>query len=68
MNECPIFEQQEETNDNETKVEIASKAELADEYLNLARVIQADFDNYRKRNMKLADEARQKGIFEAIKA
>ncbi len=32
------------------------------------QLLQADFDNYRKRNMKLADEARQKGIFEAIKA
>ena len=30
--------------------------------------LQADFDNFRKRNANLAQESRQKGIFEAIKA
>ncbi len=30
--------------------------------------LQADFDNYRKRNAKLAEEAKQKGVFDAVKA
>ncbi len=30
--------------------------------------LQADFDNYRKRNAKLALESRQKGVFEAVES
>lgn len=39
---------------------------LAEEYLNLARVIQADFDNYRKRSLEQIEKARVDGIVEAV--
>ena len=39
---------------------------LADEYLNLARVIQADFDNYRKRSLAQIEKAKVDGIAEAV--
>ena len=34
----------------------------------MVQQLQADFANYRKRNVNLANEARQNGIFEAVKA
>ena len=34
---------------------------LADEYLTLARQVQADFDNYRKRNKEAVNQAREDG-------
>ena len=34
---------------------------LADEYLTLARQVQADFDNYRKRNVDAVNKAREDG-------
>ena len=34
---------------------------LANEYLNLARQVQADFENYRKRNIEAVNQARQDG-------
>lgn len=39
-----------------------NKNALVEEYLNLARVIQADFDNYRKRSLIQIENARQDGI------
>ena len=39
---------------------------LAEEYLNLARVIQADFDNYRKRSIQQIDKARIDGIASTV--
>lgn len=39
---------------------------LADEYLNLARVIQADFDNYRKRSAEQINRARLDAIAETV--
>ena len=40
--------------------------ELAEEYLNLARVIQADFDNYRKRSLEQIERARLDGIASTV--
>ena len=39
---------------------------LADEYLNMARVIQADFDNYRKRSAENMRQAKIDGTIEAL--
>lgn len=60
----------------EEKVEVLEKEEtqekeknntaLADEYLNLARVIQADFDNYRKRSAEQLAKARIDAIAETV--
>ena len=40
--------------------------DLAEEYLNLARQIQADFDNYRKRSLDQIEKARIDGIVSAV--
>ena len=42
------------------------KKDLAEEYLNLARVIQADFDNYRKRSLEQIERARIDGIASTV--
>ena len=39
---------------------------LATEYLNMARIIQADFDNYRKRTAESIYQARQDGVVSAL--
>jgi len=39
---------------------------LAEEYLNLAKVIQADFDNYRKRSFEQIERARIDGIANTV--
>ena len=52
-------EQQEERNEEPQKA-------LAEEYLNLARVIQADFDNYRKRSLEQIERARIDGISSTV--
>lgn len=60
--EVTDYEPQEE-NKQETQPE--NKA-LAEEYLNLARVIQADFDNYRKRSLEQIEKARIDGIASTV--
>lgn len=57
-------EAQEENAEKDTKED--NKNILAEEYLNLARVIQADFDNYRKRSIKEIENARISGISNAV--
>ena len=47
--------------------ELAAKAELADEYLALAQRTQADFDNYRKRAMREAGLAQDRGVAKLVK-
>lgn len=42
------------------------KVDLANEYLNMARIIQADFDNYRKRSIESIKQAKEDGIKEAV--
>ena len=44
------------------------KPDLAEEYLNMARVIQADFDNYRKRTQEQLVQAKEDGKILAIEA
>lgn len=68
----PVDEEKKE----EEKVEVLENEEtqekeknstaLADEYLNLARVIQADFDNYRKRSAEQLAKARIDAIAETV--
>lgn len=38
-----------------------------DDYLNTAQRVQADFDNYRKRNAKIREDAHEEGVREAVK-
>ncbi|MGE0015431.1 MAG: nucleotide exchange factor GrpE [Candidatus Methanomethylophilaceae archaeon] len=45
-----------------TKDELAEARELADQYLNAAKRIQADFDNYRKRSLRDAEELRKHAV------
>lgn len=59
-----VVEEQQEEKEAE---EIAAKnTALAEEYLNLARVIQADFDNYRKRSLDQLAKARIDAIAETV--
>ncbi len=44
----------------------AQQPDLAQEYLNMARIIQADFDNYRKRTNESIKQAKIDGKVEAI--
>ena len=39
-----------------------------EEYLNMARIIQADFDNYRKKSYEQILQARQEGVIQGIEA
>lgn len=56
-----------ENKKEEPKVEAKQpEKNLADEYLNMARVIQADFDNYRKRTAESIKQAKLDGITQAV--
>lgn len=44
----------------------SNKKDLAEEYLTMARVIQADFDNYRKRSIESIKKAKQDGTISAV--
>lgn len=59
-----LEETQEEKEVEETLKE--KNTALAEEYLNLARVIQADFDNYRKRSLDQIEKARIDAIAETV--
>jgi molecular chaperone GrpE len=65
-------ERDSESEDHESMVqrdleELAAKAEKADEYLELARRTQADFENYRKRTSREAAVAQQRGVAKLAK-
>lgn len=71
----PVDEKNEEVKEPEVSEYVADeveepkeepKKELAEEYLNLARVIQADFDNYRKRSLEQIERARIDGIASTV--
>ena len=47
--------------DHDGQCECENYEALANEYLNLARQVQADFENYRKRNIEAVSQARQDG-------
>ena len=68
----PITEETEDaTNDYEAPQEEVKEEKVVskeEEYLNLAQRIQADFDNYRKRNVSLRADALLDGKVEAVKA
>ena len=69
-----------ETNDNqcekgvEAEISIPQDDELEKEkernksLTEMLQQLQADFDNYRKRNAKLEQEAKQRGVFDAVKS
>lgn len=71
LNEEPVVEKTEECCCHDEKCECKNceqdeKPDLAQEYLNMARIIQADFDNYRKRSMESIRQAKIDGKIEAI--
>ena len=64
-------ETEDATNDYEAPSEEIKEEKVVskeEEYLNLAQRIQADFDNYRKRNVSLRADALTDGKVEAVKA
>lgn len=48
--------------------EIEATREKVSQLTGLLQQLQADFDNYRKRNANISAESRQKGVFDAVKA
>ena len=62
----PKQEEQPKEEPKAEEVEVDKNKALADEYLNLARVIQADFDNYRKRSIEQIEKAKTDGIAQAV--
>lgn len=66
-NEQEELEKESENVEKQEEVkETEPQKDLADEYLNLARVIQADFDNYRKRSLEQIEKARIDGIASTV--
>ena len=66
-----IIEEQDATNDYvepEEVVQEQAAPSKEEEYLALAQRIQADFDNYRKRNVSMRADALTEGKVDAIKA
>lgn len=59
-------QEQEPKEEPKVEAEVDKNKALADEYLNLARVIQADFDNYRKRSLDQIEKAKIDGIAQAV--
>lgn len=67
----PQDEQQEETESSSVPSQDAALAKaqaLAEEYLTLAQRVQADFDNFRKRNERIRADAYQEGKREVAAA
>ncbi len=56
----------EQTNNEQNHNNCESERNLANEYLTLARQIQADFDNYRRRNNDAVKQAKNEGIRETV--
>ena len=57
----------EETPCNENDAQLKAAQALAEEYLNMAQRVQADFDNFRRRNQNVRAEAFEDGAREFIK-
>ncbi len=57
---------QVEQSDIDLKAENDKNKALADEYLNLAKVIQADFENYRKRSLEQIEKAKIDGMVQVV--
>ena len=62
------LEEQIDTNHENKKIDIEEQKnnEKANEYLEMAQRIQAEFDNYRRRNLDMASRSRQDGIVFAV--
>lgn len=57
----------EATAEDELQTKLAAAEAKAEEYLNMAQRVQADFDNYRRRNQNLRAESYEDGAREFIK-
>ena len=53
--------------EQETEQQTQEQHDLATEYLNLAKQVQADFDNFRKRTVEDIKRARVDGLVDAVK-
>lgn len=62
------FEQVEEDLVNSLQEQIGELSKARDEYLNLAQRVQADFDNFRKRNASVRTDALEEGNRKAVTA
>lgn len=62
------FEQVEEDLVNSLQEQIGELSKARDEYLNLAQRVQADFDNFRKRNASVRADALEEGNRKAVTA
>ena len=60
-------EESQEATDKDLKQRLKEKGEQAEEYLDLARRIQADFDNYRKRSQRDMETFKRFATEELIK-
>lgn len=60
-------DKQEEAPVNDLKPLLEASRQKAEEYLNLAQRVQADFDNYRRRNQNVRADAFEDGAREFIK-
>lgn len=64
------LEEQESVEKNRNKGEaegnIESSEEKMNEYLEMAQRIQAEFDNYRRRNLDIVQKSKQEGIVQAV--
>ena len=65
--EAAVTEELQETVEEMQEDELAKAQKQADEYLNLAQRVQADFDNFRKRNKATRAEAYEEGARDFIK-
>jgi len=63
----PEIDQRDQTIADLT-AEIDATREKISQLTSHLQQLQADFDNYRKRNANISSEARQKGVFDAVKA
>lgn len=66
QNEQPKVEEVKEEKKEQPQPKVVENTDLANEYLNMARVIQADFDNYRKRSIVQLEKAKIDGIANAV--
>lgn len=73
---CTIDENLDETQDisgeamefDYYKQQLESERQNLEMYKNMAFQLQADFDNYRKRNANITKESKQEGVFTAVNA
>lgn len=64
---APELQEEQQPQETQEPDALAAAQSLAEEYLNLAQRVQADFENFRKRNKAVRAEAYEDGAREFIK-